>query len=98
MINHLRAPAAVSRETEPLVVIGQAAKRAGAIVLVGTGELTRLQDTNCALRSGIPEIFRRRIVLIRSVSFPFPDQQRLYTSQHRKKFLLYFVQFQFYIS
>jgi len=30
--NKLRAPAAVSREIEPLVVIGQAAKRAGAVL------------------------------------------------------------------
>ena len=29
-------------------------------MFVGTAELTRLQDPNCALRSEIPEIFKRR--------------------------------------
>jgi len=57
-------------------------------VLVGTTELTRLKNPNCALRSEIPEIFKRRIVLIRSVSFPFPDQQHLYTVHRRKNFVL----------
>jgi hypothetical protein len=67
-------------------------------VLVGIGEVTKLLDPNSALRSEIPEMFKRRIVLIRSVSFPFPDQQHLYTVHRRKNFIsLYFTQFQVYI-
>jgi hypothetical protein len=76
--NQLRAPATVSRESEPLVVTGQTAKRAGALLyLVGTAEITRVQDANCALRSEVPELFTRCIVSIRPVTFPFPDQQCL---------------------
>jgi len=61
-------------------------------VLVGTAELTRLQDPNCTLSSEIPEIFKRRVLLIRSVSFPFPEQQHLYTAHRSKSFvLLYFI-------
>jgi hypothetical protein len=46
-------------------------------VLVGASELTRLQDPNCALRSEVPELFTRRTISIRPVSFPLPDQQHL---------------------
>jgi hypothetical protein len=68
-------------------------------VLVGTADLTRLKLRNCARRPEIPEIFKRRIVLTRSVFFPFPDQQHLYTVHRGKKFiLLYFRQFRLYIS
>ena len=56
-------------------------------MLVGTAELTRLQGPNCALEG--PEIFERRIVLIRSVSFPFPDQQHLYAVHRRKNFTFF---------
>ena len=69
-------------------------------MFVGTAELTRLQDPYWALRSEIPEIFKRRIVLMRSVSFPLTDQQQLYTvTVDRVSFILFhLISFLYFIN
>ena len=57
--------------------------------MLGTAELTKLQDPNCAQRvvpfsrSAVPELFKRNNVLIGPVSFPFPDHQHPFVCDPR---------------